>query len=77
MTRQQAERQLAELRPNALALALSHRETIRLAQAADRLTGKDSSVLVRQLRRETLQAIASAKRAERTLRSALAQDIWD
>lgn len=77
ITRLQAEQRLAELRPQALALALSHRDTIQLSQATDGLTGGDNSALVNELRRAALRAIASTKREEQALRSALAQDIWD
>ena len=73
-TRAEVEAHLPTIRPRALKLALETRETIAMTR---RICGSKADAPIAELRRCTLAMIASAKKQERNLRSALDAGLYD
>ncbi|WP_414657980.1 hypothetical protein ACINK0_15605 [Deinococcus sp. VB343] len=72
--RAEAEAHLATIRPRALKLALETRDTMQMTR---RICGFGADAQLAELRRCTLAMIASAKKQERNLRSALEAGLYD
>ena len=73
-TRAEVEAHLPTIRPRALKLALETRETIAMTR---RICGNKADAPIAELRRCTLEMIASAKKQERNLRTALDSGLYD
>lgn len=73
-TRAEVEAHLATIRPRALKLALETRATIAMTR---RICGKKADAPIAELRRSTLDMIASAKRQEQKFQAALDEGLYD